>query len=167
MRRLIFGLVLFAGFSVHGYAQHPDIDLLRRINVERSAALDPAFEVLTNSAYPVCFSVPASCLATGIFAHDSTALHRGFEMVGGLAIATGNTALSARGRSKSTVISWQWCPPPHHPFRRDTLQLPLRWPLTSRSPTQSGTSTFRPIPGQERWPTHACTWACITPVTYW
>jgi hypothetical protein len=48
MRRLLIFLH-FLQLGSNLVAQNLDIDLLRKINIERNTALDPAFKLITNS----------------------------------------------------------------------------------------------------------------------
>jgi len=52
-------------------AQNWDIDLLRKINVERNESLDPTFKFITNTAVPVSISTPIIIYSIGLIEKDS------------------------------------------------------------------------------------------------
>jgi len=89
MRALLVILTFFVATSAS--AQHTDIRILRDIHVKRNTALDPTFDVITNSATPIAISVPMSFLASGFIQKDTLTFMNGVTMVGGLAICSGIT----------------------------------------------------------------------------
>ena len=52
-------------FSLKTKAQNLDIDLLRKINVERNTALDPTFKFVTNSVSPIGIAAPLIVTSIG------------------------------------------------------------------------------------------------------
>jgi len=83
-------LVLFVNLAS---AQNTDIDLLRKINVNRNVKLDPAFKFVSNSVTPIMLAAPLSVLTIGLIQKDKTTIQRGMVMGGTLllngAITTG------------------------------------------------------------------------------
>ena len=76
MRRLIiFFLMLQMGSDL--VAQNLDIDLLRKINIERNAALDPAFKLITNSVSPIGLGAPLIVTSIGFIQKDQTLKNKG------------------------------------------------------------------------------------------
>lgn len=70
--------LLFILLSVTGaYAQNPDIDLLRKINVDRNVKLEPGFLFITRSVTPISLGSPAIQLGYGIIKKDNTAINNG------------------------------------------------------------------------------------------
>ncbi len=79
MRRLIiFFLLLQMGSDL--VAQNLDIDLLRKINIERNAALDPAFKLITNSVSPIGLAAPLLVTSIGFIQKDKTLQNKGYYM---------------------------------------------------------------------------------------
>ena len=77
MRRLIiFFLLLQMGSDL--VAQNLDIDLLRKINIERNAALDPAFKLITNSVSPIGLGAPLIVISIGFIQKDQTLQNKGY-----------------------------------------------------------------------------------------
>jgi membrane-associated phospholipid phosphatase len=66
---IFFLLLLFIGKAAT--AQNLDIDLLRKINLERNTALDPTFKFVTNSVSPIGIAAPVIAFSTGYFTNDS------------------------------------------------------------------------------------------------
>jgi membrane-associated phospholipid phosphatase len=79
MRRLIiFFLLLQMGSDL--VAQNLDIDLLRKINIERIAALDPTFKFVTNSVAPIGLAAPLLVTSIGFIQKDKTLQNKGYYM---------------------------------------------------------------------------------------
>jgi membrane-associated phospholipid phosphatase len=53
-------------------AQNIDINILRDININRNASLDPTFKVITNSAVPISVATPIILYSVGLIEKDST-----------------------------------------------------------------------------------------------
>jgi len=67
-----FVLFLFiCTFMPLSVCQNADIRLLRDINLHRNTSLDPAFRVITHSAYPVCGLTPIIMFGAGYITKDS------------------------------------------------------------------------------------------------
>ena len=82
--RLIFILLLATNLM----AQNTDIDLLRKINVDRNTKLDQAFIVITNSDSPVSLAVPSGFLIAGLIKKDSSLINKGLYIGGSLVVST-------------------------------------------------------------------------------
>lgn len=61
-------------------AQNLDIDLLRKINIERNAALDPTFKFVTNSVAPIGLAAPLLVTSIGFIQKDKTLQNKGYYM---------------------------------------------------------------------------------------
>jgi membrane-associated phospholipid phosphatase len=73
-------LLLTLVFSWSFQAQNLDIDLLRKINIERNAALDPAFKLITNSVSPIGLGAPLIVTTIGFIQKDQTLKNKGYYM---------------------------------------------------------------------------------------
>ncbi len=73
-------LLLTIVFSWSFQAQNLDIDLLRKINIERNAALDPAFKLITNSVSPIGLGAPLIVTTIGFIQKDQTLKNKGYYM---------------------------------------------------------------------------------------
>ena len=75
-------LIFFAFFiSWDVTAQNWDIDLLKKINLERTKSLDPSFKFITNSVSPMSIAAPIAVLGIGIIQKDSSLKSKGIFMV--------------------------------------------------------------------------------------
>ena len=67
-----FNCIFFLFLSIIlGNAQNLDIDLLKKINVNRNMTLDPAFKTITNSAVPISIATPVVIYSIGLIQKDS------------------------------------------------------------------------------------------------
>jgi len=57
-------------------SQNMDIEMLRAINVGRNTHLDPAFELVTNSAAPVSIGVPVILFGAGLIKKDTLGINK-------------------------------------------------------------------------------------------
>ncbi|MDP4935124.1 MAG: phosphatase PAP2 family protein [Salibacteraceae bacterium] len=81
--------VLFVGLiASNSLAQNPDIDLLRKLNVERNTKLDPSFKFITQSASPISMACPVSVYAVGLINRDSTIRRKGLYIAGSMAVSS-------------------------------------------------------------------------------
>jgi len=78
MKNYIF-LLLIGLFSLQLSAQNLDIDLLRKINVERNTALDPAFKFVTNSVSPIGLGAPLVITSIGFIQKDQVLKNKGYS----------------------------------------------------------------------------------------
>ncbi len=67
-------------------AQNWDIDLLKKINLERTKSLDPSFKFITNSVSPMSIGAPIATLGVGIIQKDSSLKSKGIFMVEALCV---------------------------------------------------------------------------------
>ena len=71
-----FFLLLLVGRTAS--AQNLDIDLLRKINLERNTALDPTFKFVTNSVAPIGLGAPLIVTSIGLIQKDNTLKNKGY-----------------------------------------------------------------------------------------
>jgi membrane-associated phospholipid phosphatase len=71
MVKLIFFFVFLFCFSI-SHAQNSDIDLLKKINLNRNTNLESTMIGITNSAMPVSVGAPIIIYAVGLIEKDST-----------------------------------------------------------------------------------------------
>lgn len=71
-----FLLLLFVGRTAS--AQNLDIDLLRKINLERNPALDPTFKFVTNSVSPIGLGAPLIVTSIGFIQNDKSLKNKGY-----------------------------------------------------------------------------------------
>ncbi|MFM6946036.1 MAG: phosphatase PAP2 family protein, partial [Flavobacteriales bacterium] len=60
------------------YSQNLDIDLLRKINLERNQALDPTFKFITNSVSPIGLGTPLIVTSIGLIQKDKALKNKGY-----------------------------------------------------------------------------------------
>jgi membrane-associated phospholipid phosphatase len=65
-------LLIFSSFDANIFSQNWDINLLRKINLDRNRSLDGTFTLITNTAGPVSFGTPVLMCGIGLLKHDST-----------------------------------------------------------------------------------------------
>ncbi|CAN5570491.1 phosphatase PAP2 family protein [soil metagenome] len=85
----MLSILCFAGcflFSSNVYAQNWDINTLKSINPQNPKST--IMKGFTHSVYPLALAAPVSMLATGFIKNDKTLQHKGWELVGALAINT-------------------------------------------------------------------------------
>lgn len=68
-------------------AQNWDIELLRKINIDRNKALDPTFEIITNSVTPLLIAVPSGMFIYQLASKDSTQKFKTMLVCGSVVIA--------------------------------------------------------------------------------
>ncbi|WGK94331.1 MULTISPECIES: phosphatase PAP2 family protein [Flavobacterium] len=67
-----FNCIIFLFLSiVLGNAQNLDVDLLKKININRNTDLDPTFKTITNSAVPISIATPVVIYSIGLIQKDS------------------------------------------------------------------------------------------------
>lgn len=71
-----FFLFLFVGRTAS--AQNLDIELLRKINLERNPALDPTFKFVTNSVAPIGIGAPLIVTSIGFIQNDKSLKNKGY-----------------------------------------------------------------------------------------
>lgn len=89
--RIKFALIL-CSLCVFSFGQNVDIDILRKINLERNRAADPVVKFISDSASPVSISLPIMMYSVGLVAKDSTikskALYMAASVVGASLLST-------------------------------------------------------------------------------
>lgn len=83
--------LFFISLNLNISAQNPDIDILRRINLNRNKKLDNTFIFISNSIVPVSVGVPIGVLGVGFLKQDSTIKNKGVYIGASLLIAAGIT----------------------------------------------------------------------------
>ncbi len=78
MRKIGFWLSLCFVLVNTIVAQNLDIDLLRKINIERNQALDPAFKFITNSVSPIGIGAPLVVTSVGFIQKNATLKNKGY-----------------------------------------------------------------------------------------
>ncbi len=81
------------GLSFNCFSQNADIELLRKINLNRNKNLDGGFQFISNTTGIVSFGVPAVVLGTGLILNDSSIKHKGLLLVSSLALTSGITVI--------------------------------------------------------------------------
>lgn len=67
-----FNCIIFLFLSiVLGNAQNLDVDLLKKINIDRNTDLDPIFKTITNSAVSISIATPVVIYSIGLIQKDS------------------------------------------------------------------------------------------------
>lgn len=78
MKKLAFTFLYIFVFGSAIFSQNLDIDLLRKINLERNQALDPAFKFITNSVSPIGIGAPLVVTTIGFIQKDQTLKNKGY-----------------------------------------------------------------------------------------
>lgn len=78
MKKAVITFLNILVFSSTVLAQNFDIDLLRKINLERNIALDPTFKLITNSVGPLGIGTPLIVTSIGLIEHDQTLKNKGY-----------------------------------------------------------------------------------------
>ncbi len=87
MKRIIVYLLLLL-FSTSLYAQNTDINLLKRINLDRNRSLDHTFILITDSAIPMSAFAPILVYGVGLLKKDNALKQKGKSMIGTFIIAS-------------------------------------------------------------------------------
>jgi membrane-associated phospholipid phosphatase len=87
LRVNVSGIIILMLLSAGVFAQNPDIELLRKINLNRNRSLDPAFRFVSDATAPVAFGLPVVMFGTGLLLHDSLTIQRSLYIGGTLATA--------------------------------------------------------------------------------
>ena len=72
----LFVCIIILGNTI--YSQNLDIDLLRKINLERNQALDPTFKFITNSVSPIGLGTPLIVTSIGLIQKDKALKNKGY-----------------------------------------------------------------------------------------
>lgn len=88
MRNKISSIIALFFCVTFASAQNFDIDLLRKINVDRNESLDPAFKTITNSVTPISIASPIVIYTIGLIQKDSLNKKNAIFMVETLAVSS-------------------------------------------------------------------------------
>ena len=77
-------IVVIFVFGNTNFSQNLDIDLLRKINLERNPALDPTFKFITNSVSPIGLGAPLIVTPIGFIQNDKSIKNKGIFIGGTL-----------------------------------------------------------------------------------
>jgi membrane-associated phospholipid phosphatase len=94
MKNYIF-LLLIGLFSLQLSAQNLDIDLLRKINVERNTALDPTFKFVTNSVSPIGIAAPLIVTSIGYLEKNKNLQNKGLY-IGATLVTSGLVTITMK-----------------------------------------------------------------------
>ena len=78
MKKFAIFIIFVLGLENTNFSQNLDIDLLRKINIDRNAALDPAFKLITNSVSPIGLGAPLIVTSIGFIQKDQTLKIKGY-----------------------------------------------------------------------------------------
>lgn len=75
-----FGILILLSLVLANtnYSQNLDIDLLRKINLERNPALDPTFKFITNSVSPIGLGAPLIVTSIGLIQNENALKKKGY-----------------------------------------------------------------------------------------
>lgn len=94
MKNFIF-LLLIGLFSLQLSAQNLDIDLLRKINIERNTALDPTFKFVTNSVSPIGIAAPLIVTSIGYIEKNQNLQNKGLY-IGATLVTSGLVTITMK-----------------------------------------------------------------------
>ena len=78
MKKFAIFIIFVLGLENTNFSQNLDIDLLRKINIDRNAALDPAFKLITNSVSRIGVGAPLIVTSIGFIEKDQTLKNKGY-----------------------------------------------------------------------------------------
>lgn len=78
MTKTIILILISTTFGFTVFSQNLDIDLLRKINLERNQALDPTFKFITNSVSPIGLGAPLIVTSIGFIQNDQALKNKGY-----------------------------------------------------------------------------------------
>ena len=78
MKKFAIFIIFVLGLENTNFSQNLDIDLLRKINIDRNAALDPSFKLITNSVSPIGLGAPLIVTSIGFIQKDQTLKNKGY-----------------------------------------------------------------------------------------
>lgn len=82
-KKLIFPLLFlisFTNINIKTFSQDIDIDILKKINIERNKKLDNTFNFFSNSVYILSPSIPIGLFLSGYILEEDSLLQSGFNM---------------------------------------------------------------------------------------
>ena len=87
----IFYFILLCYLPACCMAQHADIDLLKKINLERNTALDGSMKLISNTEAYIGTGLPIAVCAAAWIRHDVPLLEKGINMTLSLALSSVHT----------------------------------------------------------------------------
>jgi membrane-associated phospholipid phosphatase len=81
-------ILIFSSLHANIFSQNWDIDLLRKINLDRNKSLDGTFTLITNSAGPISFGAPVLMCGIGLLKHDSILIRNSIYIGSSVVIST-------------------------------------------------------------------------------
>ena len=91
MKYVIIFLICFFSASISN-AQNVDIELLRKINLDRNKSLDGAFSSLSNSVLPISAGYPLALVGVGLITKNKQLRYQAYTAAVGLALNLAVTA---------------------------------------------------------------------------
>jgi membrane-associated phospholipid phosphatase len=92
MYRVFLSIVVLCCFSSSNQAQNIDINLLRKINVNRSTNLDASFNFLSNTTYPIGVAMPLGLFIVGKLNHNEAMEQNGIIAGSAVVLTVGISA---------------------------------------------------------------------------
>lgn len=86
-------LFILSAFSINCFSQNADIDLLRKINLNRNKNLDGTFKFITDQAGTVAFGTPIVVIGSGLLMNDSATKAKGYVVGASLIVASGISSI--------------------------------------------------------------------------
>ncbi len=84
-----FFLIFFSSL----FSQNVDINILKKINLNRNKNLDETYRTISNSITPVSIGIPVGVLCAGFIKHDSTLKNKGMYIGASLLVSAGITTV--------------------------------------------------------------------------
>lgn len=101
----IFSLILFAGALL---SQNADINLLRKINLNRNEKLDGLNRAISLSAFVICPAAPAVNIGMGVYTKDNVLTRQGLVAGSSLILAMGiSTGLKFAVKRKRPFVQYE------------------------------------------------------------
>jgi membrane-associated phospholipid phosphatase len=89
MRKILLLVVVLHSLTL--YSQNADINLLRRINLDRSKSPDKAFDIISQTARPFSIAAPIVVFGAGWIGKDKSARQKGLMMGASFIVASAIT----------------------------------------------------------------------------
>ena len=94
--RILLLMFLISSAATIANAQNTDINLLRKINLERNTRLDGTMKFVSNSEAYIGIGIPVSVVIASYAMHDKKLLQQGINMCVALAASSLNTLVVKR-----------------------------------------------------------------------
>ena len=89
--RNFFIFLIFTSFSFSGISQANDIELLKKINLNRNQNSDSFYKVITHSDAPISLAIPSIIFTVGIIKKDTSLKFKSYMIGGSLLVSTAFT----------------------------------------------------------------------------